>query len=178
MQERTRTLRKAILNMKESSAPGMDLWPVQCLREIPEQHLPLLVKIYDVFVRHAMWPTPLLVVRTQLIPKKEPSDGVLAVGDWRPLAISSVWVRAWGKWQLLLQHKAFANLGPDLLGGIPGRSAGTKMVQILLQLEKALQHDGEDEFHLLSLDAVKCFDKIDVQHALEEGAGSGSLRRP
>ena len=39
------------------------------------------------------------------------------------------------------------------------------MVELMLMLEKAEQDPDNSPIHLLSLDAVKCFDRIDVVHA-------------
>ena len=158
-------------HLKKHAAGGMDMWPVQAVQLLPKEQLHLLCEVYDAFVQHAMWPSALLTVRTQLVPKRTAEAGLLEVGEWRPLAISSVWVRLWAKWQLIQQAHKLGQLDSALVGGVPGRCAVASMVEILLSLEEA--EGGDGTYHLLSLDAVKCFDKIDICHALGVGRRLG-----
>ena len=172
--ERVELLGLALKHLKKHAAGGMDMWPVQAIQLLPSEQLHLLCDVYDVFVHAAQWPSALLTVRTQLVPKRSAEAGLLEVGEWRPLAISSAWVRAWAKWQLLQQNYLIEQLDASLVGGVPGRCAVARMVEILLELEEA--EASQEDFHLLSLDAVKCFDKVDICHALGVGEALGMTK--
>ena len=173
-EQRIAALQYAVAHLKIAAAGGMDMWPVQAVKLMPKAQTHLLCAVYDVCVQYAMWPTMLLNVRTHLVPKRTAEKGMLGVQEWRPLAISSVWLRLWAKWQLLQQHSMLKALDPRLVGGLPGRCAVTSMVELLLNLEEA-ENQG-DQYHLLSLDAVKCFDKVDIPHALAVGKDLGMTR--
>ena len=116
---REELLAYAAKSTKSSAAGGIDMWSVQAVQLIPRTQLQYLMRIYDMCVQCAQWPTLLLRVRTQLVPKRDATQGLLGIQEWRPLAISSVWVRLWAKWQLLQQTEMIKNLPPQLIGGIP-----------------------------------------------------------
>ena len=100
------------------------------------------------------------------------------VGDWRPIAVISIWVRVWSRWKLMELPDAFWNqFGAHIMGGLPQRDSATGVLDLMLQLEESLyakQHtQGDVYWGLLSLDASKCFDKISQLGAMRAGLQFG-----
>ena len=131
-----------------------------------------LERLFQLFMCEGKWPTSLTLIRTQLLPKFELGNIVPTPGDWRPIAVISIWMRLWSKCQLAQLPPAFwAEFEECIAGGIPSRSSAPGILNILNQLEEAIEkHHSEEGFNywgLLSLDASKCFDKIHQLGAMQ-----------
>ena len=149
-------LRQALRTMAMGKAAGMDNWPPEGLRPLPDALVPTLADLFKWCEAHAVWPTPWTRVRTQLCPKnnapeKEP-------GAYRPIAILSTWFRLWSRWRLLMTTPDILDrFPPELCGGLPNRSPQGRMLTFMLTI-KQLIHDvahGHKDKQLLfvSLDA-------------------------
>ena len=164
--------------MNHKAAGGLDGWMPSVLPLLTRPICETLVELYQHNMRMCCWPTSAAIVRTQLIPK---SVNAHAVSDQRPISILSIWYRLWSRSCLM-------SLGTDLIqkpnvhlrGGIPSRSIDESLLTWALQVEAA-QHElsdcdprkGQANLCLLTLDAVKCFDKISQEGVLREARSFG-----
>ena len=110
-----------------------------------------------------VFPDAWTLVRTHLVPKTD--DIVPKVADHRPLSITSIWYRVWGSYRLhMLPLETHDVFGPHLRGGLTGRGVDDMVTHPMLWVEAAangcLWEGLPTQCHLLSLDAVKCFDHI------------------
>ena len=146
----------------------------------------VLAEMFLLWEYWGIWPQALAVVRTHLIGKATGGKGVKGPEDLRPIAIISVWVRLWSKWQLLrLPPEVYDRFPHGITGGLPQRTPQAAMLDMLLKLEEAGGEVSDAPLNILSIDASKCFDRIRFRHALEAGlafgipvphfAGSGGL---
>ena len=72
--------------------PGLDAWPVQILRALPDVALEALILVFDLAEAYGLWPTKLCMVRTQLTPKGECDGTILSPSSLRPIAVISTWL--------------------------------------------------------------------------------------
>ena len=156
--------------MAMGKAAGMDNWPPEGVRPLPDALLPSLADLFKWCEAHAVWPTPWTRVRTQLCPKNNAPEK--DPGAYRPIAILSTWFRLWSRWRLLMTTPDILDrFPPELCGGLPNRSPQGRMLTFMLTIEQ-LTHDvahGHRDKQLLfvSLDASKCFDRVEQCSALE-----------
>ena len=164
-------LHQAIASMKTQAAAGLDMWPVTCVKALPNEGRKILLRLYSICEEEACWPSLTHEVRTHLIPKPQSSQEahtILEPAALRPIAIISVWIRLWSKWRLVqLGPKVHTDLSHSLRGGIPGRTMYPNMLELLLECEEALLVPEGDPFLCLSVDASKCFDRIRPTQALK-----------
>eukprot|EP00971_Amphidinium_carterae_P344495 6484930-Amphidinium_carterae.1 len=170
--------RQTLAIMKSTTAAGMDQWPSSILHVLvsaPVDCLLCLLLLLDGLTQGAYWPRCLLQVRTHLLPKV--AGGGLAVSDYRPISLTSLFYRIWSSWQLATVDKSvFRNLPEDLLGGLPGRDARERIVYLAMATEAAQLGVGEEEHRLtcvLNMDAVKCFDRIPWDSACRATLSAG-----
>ena len=133
---------------------------------------------YDLygFRGESEWPETLTLVRTHMLAKPLGDKKALATeADWRPIAISSVWVRLWSRWKLATMSPQILDcLSPELRGGLPGRHAQGSMLSFLAALEQALEtNEGDHLWCAISVDASKCFDRIDQERVLRQAQELG-----
>ena len=151
--------------MPQHSCAGLDCWPVGVLRNMTEEIASVLVWIFQHIERVGRWPSQLSEGRVQLLPK--PGQPPTPAG-LRPITIVSTWVRLWSRYRLkMLDSGMLKGLHPCLRGGIPGRDATQQIGEILNRIEAVWAGRGEgDRAYLLSIDASKCFDRIERRSAL------------
>ena len=124
--------------LKRGVAPGLDGWPSEALRLLPREAMPALRYLYDTCAAWKCWPHSNMLVRTHML-AKELDVGELnpSAADWRPIALTSLWMRIWSKWQLILIPEPLLNtFATTLTGGLPGRSPRGSMLKYLLNLEE------------------------------------------
>ena len=149
--------------MRRDTAPGLDCWSASGLETFDRAEAIGLFAVFRAVESTGYFPTPWLQVRTHLVPKTE--DAFPAVTDFRPLSIMTIWYRLWGAYRLQALHPGIQEqFDPSLRGGIKGRGIEDLVLHPALWLEAAIntpvdkQH--ETAFHMVSLDASKCFDRI------------------
>eukprot|EP00971_Amphidinium_carterae_P135172 2679257-Amphidinium_carterae.1 len=159
-------LRKIVKNLAKGSASGMDGWSNEAVRCLSDGALRVLLVLFEIIERSRTWPTSLCTVRTQMIPKTE--EPTPTVESLRPISITSVWFRLWGKFRLAqLDPTVHEQLDSALCLGIPGRQTNDKMCELTAQIEQAIS--GDSPVFMLALDASKCFDRINHVSVLEAG---------
>ena len=128
---------------KKHTAPGMDGCPSEVLRLTPRRALKALCMCYDTCMEWAYWPQKMMMVRTHMLAKEgEDVLKLLTPADWRPIALTSVWMRAWAKWQLaMIPKEVLDRFDRALTGGLSGRTASGSMLEYLLSLEETAQSD-------------------------------------
>ena len=176
--EAMEALKQAIASiMKPTAAAGLDMWPVTCVKALPQEGRLILLQLYQISEEEACWPTQVHDVRTHLIPKPQSnstSHTLLEPAALRPIAIISVWLRLWSKWRLvMLGPRVHTTLSQSLRGGIPGRTMYPNMLELLLACEEAMLEPTGPPFLCLSVDASKCFDRIRPTQALSLAAKHG-----
>eukprot|EP00971_Amphidinium_carterae_P337073 6473726-Amphidinium_carterae.1 len=158
-------LRSALKGMSVRSAAGMDAWSVKSVRLLSDGALKALTVIYDIVETTSIWPSPLVRVRVQVIPKDGYTEPLAS--SLRPISIFSVWYRLWGKYRLsCLPPEIIDNLDQGQCGGIPGRDPGPQMASLLSEVELSLRDPEAQPLYVLCLDASKCFDRIPHHIAL------------
>ena len=159
----TKTLKKGV-------APGLDGWTSEVLRMLPREAIPALRFLFDSCAAWKCWPQDNLVIRTHML-AKELDQGTLipSPADWRPIALTSLWMRIWSRWQLTLIPENLLNTFSDTLtGGLPGRSPRGSMLRYLLSLEeRMLEPQGDATWLSISVDASKCFDRVHQAQVLQ-----------
>ena len=149
--------------MRAQSVGGLDGWPVAALRCLTPEVVRTVLVLWQATARTMCWPSAMLYIRTQLIPKSHDS---VAVEDLRPISIMSVWYRLWGRCVLESHSGLLASFDTSLRGGIPTRGLSDTVLHWALEVESALHSiplAGTQEptpVYVLSIDAVKCFDRI------------------
>ena len=143
--------------------------PVSAAKLLSQGGICVLVMIYQMIEDLGRWPSKLAGGRVQLIPK----PGMAPTPDGlRPITIVSVWVRIWSRYRLLLLDPVIlASLHPCLRGGIPGRDAVSQLGDLLASIEQNWNSRdlNEPNLFVLTIDASKCFDRIDRVGALDSG---------
>ena len=172
-------LRKLIRHSKTGTSSGMDGWPAEVIKALPDESIPVLARSFARFEEWACWPEQLTLVRTHMLPK---TDGNKLAGpeEWRPIALSSCWMRLWAKWKLaMLGDEFFDRFALVLTGGLPGRQAQGSMLEFLLSLEEVMQNPEEEKgaWYGISVDASKCFDRIRQMKVLEQAIEMGMPAR-
>ena len=159
-------IQAAARTMKTQSAPGLDAWPTLVLKSLPRWIYRYVALAFRTSEQHALWPRQNCMVRTQLIPKSEELDEILTPSALRPIAVISTWMRLWSKWRLMGLPPHLHELHPSLRGGIRGRTLAPIALDAMLNLEESLGVvDSGKQWHVVSLDASKCFDRIVPSHA-------------
>eukprot|EP00971_Amphidinium_carterae_P332568 6466790-Amphidinium_carterae.1 len=159
-------LLKVANDLSSGRASGMDGWSNEALKCMSPEAARVLVYVYQLIETVKCWPSSLLKVRTQMIPKDDTPTPTL--DGLRPISIMSVWYRLWGKFRLTsVDQSVYNNLDDGLCGGLPGRQSNAKMCNLLAAVEKAIDGGGTDPIFILSLDASKCFDRITHVSVLE-----------
>ena len=153
--------------LKLDSVAGLDGWSVSAVRCVPRDALPCVIRLFDLVEHLGRWPTTTTFVRLQLLPKVD--DPELMPEQFRPISIASVWYRWWSRYRLLqVGEQLVTGLHPNLVGGVPGRSAGGMLTTIILQIEyMETLRPADVQMHGLSLDAAKCFDMIHRRQAIQ-----------
>eukprot|EP00971_Amphidinium_carterae_P095647 1892515-Amphidinium_carterae.1 len=91
-------LRAIVKQLPKGSASGMDGWSNEAVKCLSDDALRVLLLTFEIIETSGTWPTSLCKVRTQMIPKTdEPTPSVESL---RPISITSVWFRLWGKFRL------------------------------------------------------------------------------
>ena len=173
-ESRDGVLYEVIRSLKKGVAPGVDGWQAETLRLLPKRAIPALRYIYDCCVTWHCWPQQNMIVRTHMLPKDLDITSVIpTTADWRPIALTSLWMRVWSKWQLmLLPAELLEKFSPSLTGGLPHRNPKGSMLQYLLGLEESMMEPQEGlTWCSISVDASKCFDKIHQTQALQLAKG-------
>ena len=166
----------AAKSMRLASVGGMDGWPVGALRCLTSEICDTLLCLWRACTHAMTWPTSMLFIRTQVIPKKANS---WQVDNLRPISIMAIWYRLWGRVVLEKHSHLLERLDPHLRGGVPGRGISDTVLQWALKVESAVHGVPEvnseqpQEVYVLSIDAVKCFDRIQQGQALEEARTFG-----
>ena len=154
---------------------GLDGWKPEWLSVMNQEAASILEEIYNDFMALQTWPSVLLTVRTQVLPKPT-KEQIPTAKDWRPISISSAWVRLWSKWQLLKVTPMLSKIDQSMVGGIPGRDPNLSLLKILQEIddtEERLLRGEHVEMHMIAIDAIKCFDKVKQHHALQRGEAFG-----
>ena len=178
--EEIEALRTAIKTLAPRKAAGLDCWTPETVRAYSKGLTPCLADFYKWCESTALWPTPWTRVRTQLCPKTRQPEP--QPGDFRPIAILTVWFRLWSRWRLLLTDPSVLSKFPgELCGGLPSRTPQGRMLRFMLRIEQLIHEaavSGSQQ-HLLfvSLDASKCFDRV-IQHKTLEDARLFGLPLP
>ena len=172
--ERARRVMKEVrYRTKPQAAAGLDAWPPCILRCLPEEADKVLLCFYQLCCQEARWPSEWLEIRTHLVPKTpEVCPGVEA---FRPLSIMSIWYRAWSSWALRnMDQVIWREFDLQLRGGILGRDLGDMILDTMLSFEERILDPGNaQDIFVLSLDATKCFDLIEIKGALESMTQKG-----
>eukprot|EP00971_Amphidinium_carterae_P352885 6492762-Amphidinium_carterae.1 len=159
----------ACASMKTGTASGLDNWPPEAVKLIPREAAVAFLVMFSYMSWTGSWATSLRFVRTQFIPKT--SDPSLAPSNYRPISITSCWYRVWARFALIsMEPSIMRDLHEGLRGGIPHRNPTAQMLTHMLRLEQcahAAANGFEAEYHMLTLDATKCFDRIQQVEALE-----------
>ena len=163
----------AISSLSSQACAGPDSWPVSAAKLSSLAGMHALMIIYQMVETLCRWPSKLISGRVQLIPK----PGMAPTPEGlRPITIVSIWIRIWSRYRLmLLDPQILASLHPSLRGGIPGRDAAPQLGQLLTMIEQTWnQHDSENpHLFVLTIDASKCFDRIDRIGALSAARTRG-----
>eukprot|EP00971_Amphidinium_carterae_P339263 6476926-Amphidinium_carterae.2 len=155
------------LRTKPKKATGLDNWHPSALLFMPREWLPLLVRFYAHGECTGTWPSSWTVSRVAFLPKEAAHN--LDVTCFRPLAINSVFWRAWSRYHLQQSVGPLLQTLPDAMrGGISRRSGAPLITDILLRIEHSVLCPSADtEGTGVSVDAEKCFDHIRLPQALE-----------
>ena len=162
----------AAREMPQHTCAGLDCWPVGVLRNMTAEIASVLIRIFQRIERVGRWPTQLSEGRVQLLPK--PGQPPTPAG-LRPITIVSTWVRLWSRYRLkMLDPSVLMKLHPSLRGGIPGRDATQQIGEILNRIEEVWAGaEGGGHAYLLTIDASKCFDRIERCSALGAASALG-----
>ena len=153
----------AVKEMRKASVGGLDGWPVGAVCHLTHDICVTLIALWDACARTLCWPTSVHHIRTQLIPKKH--DGSYHVEDLRPISVMSAWYRLWGRCVLSLHSDVLERFDNHLRGGVPAWSMSDSVLAWALEVESAIRSipsmaNPERPTDVLSIDAVKCFDRI------------------
>ena len=161
---RAREILKGVRHrIKSQAASGLDSWPPCIMRCLPEEADEALLNFYHLCCQEACWPTQWQEIRTHLVPKTpEVCPGVEA---FRPLSIMSIWYRIWSFWAVRsMDHNIWREFDQRLRGGILGRDLGDMILDTMMGFEaRILNPVSAPEVFVLSLDATKCFDLIEIR---------------
>ena len=168
-------LQKALRTVLLGKAAGMDNWPPEAVKPFPAHLVGALGDLFKWCEGVAAWPTAWTRVRTQLCPRDDRPEKQL--GDFRPIAILSVWFRVWSRWRLLMTDPGVLDSFPEeLCGGLPGRTLQGRMMAFMLRIEQLIYErakGGKQQLLFVSLDASKCFDRVLQHAALDEALRFG-----
>ena len=164
--------------MQGKAVAGLDRWAVHALQNISREDAQVLASLFSEVEATGCWPYDLSAVRVAFIPK--PGSDAASVKGWRPIAITSALYRLYGKIRL---PDVMAALGPGLhpgvIGGLPGDHASGQVLRMATYSE-AFACGLCPSVVGISLDASKCFDRIDwaqvAQLACDEGVNHGIIR--
>ena len=157
-------LYEAIRSQNHWSSSGLDMWPPEVIRLLPREACPSLRHLYAISERTGVWPEPLLDIRLQLLPKD--SSTAPSVEAFRPISVCSAWYRLWSAWRLrCLPREVWTTIHPTQQGGLAGRNAAASLLHMMLMIEHASSYP-ENGLGIISLDAVKCFDKLSYGETL------------
>ena len=156
--------------LKPDKAAGLDGWPPEAVRLVGRAQAMGILTLFVCCEHYAMWPTAFYNLRTHLVPKVV--GMIPQAQDLRPIALLSCWMRAWSAWRL--ERDCFAlctNLNTDLIGGVPLRTADDHMASLMLRLERLIKEGRHSQqgIGVISIDASKCFDRVNQTQALEYG---------
>ncbi|CAL7932985.1 unnamed protein product, partial [Xylocopa violacea] len=134
-----------------SSSPGPDGLSVRQLRAMP---IPILVRIFNLFLLLGKIPKHLLESKTILIPKK---DGASEPGDYRPITISSVITRTYHK-ILARRIMRLVNLDKRQKAFIPADGCAEN----IFDLDMVLRYHRQNfkSLFVASIDIAKAFDSV------------------
>ena len=115
-------LQESLKHLKPSAASGLDMWPPEVLRAIPLPAIRVLAWLFYCCELAGVWPQSMLDIRVQMVPKT--LDPMPPVQDHRPIAVTSVWYRAWASWALRrLPVEVWENIGETACGGIAQKNS-------------------------------------------------------
>ena len=102
-------------------------------------------------------------------------DQALDVQAHRPISIASSWYRLWAAWRLrCLPPEVWRSIAISQCGGLAGRDPTCLMLRAMCEIERAqLDREPESGIGIISLDAVKCFDKLSYPHVLQSATTLG-----
>lgn len=153
--------KQAIQHLKVNTARGICGWYAQELRDLPDQALDDLLRLFS--SQLSSMPAHLMTARTIPLGKtKEPDQAHLT----RPITILSLLYRLWGRATTtkILQYWS-ASFLPQV-GFLPGRSLANAMIAFQNRLEQA--HMGANvSYGGLTLDLIKAFNFIGREPAAE-----------
>ena len=169
-------LYECLSGIKSGTSPGLDGWPGDIIRILPKKAACVLAGLYGRFEEWAVWPSMLCFVRTHMLAKELNEQHIGTPADWRPIAVTSCWMRLWSKWRLaMMPQELFDNLDSTLTGGLPGRKSHGTMLEFLLTLEREMDslHPEEAQWFGISVDASKCFDRVSQPKVIEQAMQVG-----
>ena len=143
----------------QKSAPGLDRWPIEALKFMDIDSATALAILFDGIERVAVWPQALSTVRVAFLPKD--TEGGRTVANWRPISLTAAVYRLYGRVRLGAVMCALApHLHPGVIGGRPGDLATGQVFRMAAYAEAHMRGTGPP-LQGVSLDASKCFDRID-----------------
>eukprot|EP00971_Amphidinium_carterae_P326333 6457040-Amphidinium_carterae.2 len=162
---------EVVRELPQGKACGLDRWDASAVRHLPLEAAIVVDDVMRYCEAVGRWPCSFTDVRMAYVPKEQAH--AVSVENFRPIAVTSLWWRAWARMHLHRGVGALLQALPQgLRGGVKGRSLMPVVIRLLLMVEDAVL-SGEGSFGGACLDAQKCFDKITVSHALAAAATSG-----
>ena len=150
--------RQCRLGMKIRTATGPCGWSVACSRALPDFTLGQMVALTQVIEQTGRWPTVMQQTRLTLIPK-DGGSAVADVGDLRPIAVESVWCRAWSAMRLRDCQQWMEAWWPADFP-VRGPSSGASMVSLRVAMRMEAARLSKQPCVGWSADVRKCFDSI------------------
>ena len=163
--------------LQGKAVSGLDRWSVQAICAMDLELATCLAHLFTYTEATGYWPSGASAVRVAFLPK-DPAKATQLSG-WRPIAVTSVLYRLYGKIRLPEVMRAIQpTLHEGVIGGLPSDASG-QVLRIATYAE-AFARGAGDRLLGVSLDASKCFDRIDwmqvAKLACEQGVSHGVVR--